>query len=161
LHRLARIQWQLGDNAAAQAYAHESVGVARIFGHPFHEAQALRLEAMCWMELGHTKQSLALCNMARELLPLCGISGGYLEHAIMTTQATVHHIKTEFVEARVIHSQILQVVSEQQDFYSHVPKEDVKKNIDCHFNVCFCRIHTGCSQYAKLLWLNFLYGKGI
>jgi tetratricopeptide (TPR) repeat protein len=73
------------------------------------------------------------------------MSGGDTDHAIMTCQAEVHKFKSEYIEARNIHGQILGEASPEQDPYNHglalhniteievcigVPKDDVQKNID-------------------------------
>jgi tetratricopeptide (TPR) repeat protein len=63
----------------------------------------------------------------------------------MNTQAEIHKLKSEYVEARSIHSRILQETSLDQDFYAYglallnlaeidvligAPKEDVQRNCD-------------------------------
>ncbi|KAJ7763377.1 hypothetical protein B0H16DRAFT_1455230 [Mycena metata] len=48
----------------------------------FAEARVLRIEAMCCAELGSYTQSLSYCNRARDLLKLCGLSGGDLDFFI-------------------------------------------------------------------------------
>lgn len=119
LRRLAWCKWYLGDHSAAQRHAYEAKRLARISADLYREAQALDMEATCWSTLGNYKQCISLCNRARALLSLCGVSGGDLDHGIMTSQAEVHRFKSEYVEAHNIHTQILQDASMEQGSYNH------------------------------------------
>jgi tetratricopeptide (TPR) repeat protein len=119
LDNFARLKWSVGDYSASQLYAHESRRLARISAEPYREAVALSHEALCVYTLGDYKQSISLCNRARSLLGLCGASGGQMEYQIMIHQAEVHKLKSEYVEARNIHSELLREVSKTQDFYHH------------------------------------------
>jgi hypothetical protein len=73
------------------------------------------------------------------------MSGGNLDHAIRASQAEVHRYKSEYIEARNIHTQILQEVSLEQDAYPHAftlfniveidlcigaPKDEIQRIID-------------------------------
>ncbi|KAJ7829358.1 hypothetical protein B0H13DRAFT_1916540 [Mycena leptocephala] len=118
LYNFARLKWSVGDYSASQLYAHESQRLARISAEPSREALALTHEALCVYTLGDYKQSISLFNRARSLLGLCGASGSEMEHQIISSQAQVHMLKSEYVEARNIHSE-LQEVSKTQDLYHH------------------------------------------
>ncbi|KAJ7863423.1 hypothetical protein B0H13DRAFT_2565205 [Mycena leptocephala] len=145
LQNLARLHWSLGDYSAAQVYAHQSQSLARKSGNFYREAAALNMEAMCLYTLGNHGQSISLCNRARDLLCLCGMSGGDMDRAIMANQAEAHKFKSEYVEAHNIHTRILQEAPVDQDTYNHAfaliniaeidvflgaPKEEVQRNID-------------------------------
>ncbi|KAJ7815460.1 hypothetical protein B0H13DRAFT_1924196 [Mycena leptocephala] len=119
LYNLALHTWYLGDHFAAKVYAHEAQRLARISANFVREAQALQVEANCLFTLGDYKQSISLCDQARDLLGLCSMSGGD-DHSIMTNIAEVHKLKSEYVEARNIHTQILQEAPKDQDPYYHV-----------------------------------------
>jgi tetratricopeptide (TPR) repeat protein len=119
LYNFAWAKWRLGDYSAAQMYADESQRLARISGNLYREAEALKMKSMCLYALGDYKQSISICNRARDLLGLCGMSGGDLEHLIMNNLAEVHKLKSEYVEARNIHSGLLQKAPEDQDPYHH------------------------------------------
>jgi tetratricopeptide (TPR) repeat protein len=69
------------------------------------------------------------------------MSSGHLDHGIMTIQAEIHKLKSEYVAARRIHSRILQETCVDQDSYTYgiallnvaeidvligAPKEDVQ-----------------------------------
>jgi hypothetical protein len=93
--------------------------------------------------MGNYKQSITLCQRARDLLSLWGVTGGTMDHAIMISQAAVHGSKSEFVEAQAIQNQILQETSFDPrhhalalinvaaiDILMDTPKENVQRNID-------------------------------
>jgi tetratricopeptide (TPR) repeat protein len=144
LYGLARRSWCLGDYSAAKEYAHESQRLARISANFFREAVALSIEAICLYTLGDYKQSISLCERARDLLGHCNMSGGELDYLIVNNLAEVHKLKSEYVEARNIHSRLLQEAAENQDPYNHalailniaeidvaigVPQQNVQSNI--------------------------------
>jgi tetratricopeptide (TPR) repeat protein len=119
LASLAWINWYNGDYFTAQVHANEAQRVARISADLYREARALDIESICWYALGNYKQSIFLCSRARDLLALCGLSSGQLDHSIMTSQAEIHKLKSEYVAAHSIHFMILQETSADQDFYTY------------------------------------------
>jgi len=60
-----------------------------------------------------------LYKRAADLLELCGLSGGDLAQSIRISQAEVHRSKSEYLEARSIHEQILQDISVEQEAYNY------------------------------------------
>ncbi|KAJ7874606.1 hypothetical protein B0H13DRAFT_2551486 [Mycena leptocephala] len=125
---LAWINWSHGDYFTAQLHANKAQRLARISADLYREAQALRI-------------SITLCSGARDLLALCGMSSGELDHKIMTSQGEIHKLKSEYVAAHSIHSRILQETSVGQNFHDYglallnvaeidvsigAPKEDVQ-----------------------------------
>jgi tetratricopeptide (TPR) repeat protein len=93
--------------------------LARISADLDIEAQALHVEAMAWTSLGNYKQSICLCSRARDLMALCGLSGGEGDHGIMIAQAEIHLKKSEYHEAHSIQTQILQECLLHWDSYDH------------------------------------------
>ncbi|KAJ7847416.1 hypothetical protein B0H13DRAFT_1907286 [Mycena leptocephala] len=141
LTNLAWIDWYNGDYFTAQVHGKEAQRLARISADLHDEAQALHIASMCWYALGNYKQSIFLCSRARDIIALCGMSSGQIDHNIMTIQAEIHKLKSEYVAARSIHFRILQETSVTQDFYAYAtallnmaeidvaigaPKEDVQ-----------------------------------
>ncbi|KAJ6540031.1 hypothetical protein DFH09DRAFT_1396671 [Mycena vulgaris] len=104
---LAFLKRCMGDPAAGQMYASEAQRIAKISADLYNEAHALNIEAMCWQALGKYKYAASLCNRARDILPHCGMSGGSLDNEIMNTQAEIHKLKSEYVEARNIRTKLL------------------------------------------------------
>ncbi|KAJ7135725.1 hypothetical protein C8R44DRAFT_848591 [Mycena epipterygia] len=119
LFHIAEIKWKIGDYLTARRYACEGQRLARLSGNLYDEARAVRTEALCCNDLGDYKNSSSLTCRAKKLLSLCGMSGGTLEQSIMNTQAELHLMKSEYVEARNIHTHILQNTSEEQDEYNY------------------------------------------
>ncbi|KAJ7482771.1 hypothetical protein FB451DRAFT_122454 [Mycena latifolia] len=117
LASLAWIKWGTGDYSAGQEHAHESQRLARISGSLFQEAQALRIESMCWCDLGNYSQGILLGNRARNLLSLCAMSWGELDVQIFNNQAEVHLLMSEYVEAHAIQTQILHTAQIEQNPY--------------------------------------------
>jgi tetratricopeptide (TPR) repeat protein len=109
----------LGDYFAGQASAYEAQRLARISADLLGEAQALQIASLCCQSLGSYQQSISLCIRARDLIALCGISNGNLDHHLMSAQADIHKLKSEYIAARSIHSIILQETSMDQDFYPY------------------------------------------
>jgi tetratricopeptide (TPR) repeat protein len=120
LEYLAWIKYAGGQHFAAQQYAHEAKRLAMVSADLYTETRALQMEAMCLTTLGDYPQGLSVCNRARKLLDLCGMSGGTLDHTIMNVQAEVHRFKTEYQEALKIHDQIGKITTMEQDsnFYA-------------------------------------------
>ncbi|KAJ7026084.1 hypothetical protein C8F04DRAFT_1045957 [Mycena alexandri] len=108
LSQLAFNHWQQGDYPASQAQACKAQRLASISAELSTEAHALRIEAMAWTQLGDYKQSISLCTRARELLGLCGMFRGNQDHNIMICQAQILLLKSEYCEAHIIQTQILQ-----------------------------------------------------
>jgi tetratricopeptide (TPR) repeat protein len=144
LCNLAWVQWSLGNYSAAQVHANEAQQLALISADLYREAQALNIEAICCYTLGNYTKAIPLCIRARDLIGLCGMSHGTINHAIMTTQAEIHRHKSEYVEARNIHTRILEGTT-IQDPYSYgyalvnvaeidvligAPKNDVQRNCE-------------------------------
>jgi tetratricopeptide (TPR) repeat protein len=144
LYNLAWVEWRLGDYSAAQVHANEAQRLALISADSYREAEALHIAATCCCTLGHYMEAKALCIRARDLLGLCGMSHGNLDLAIMTAQAEIHRLKSGYIEARSIHTCILEATS-IQDPYTYgfalfnvaeidvsigAPKDDVQRNCD-------------------------------
>jgi tetratricopeptide (TPR) repeat protein len=119
LLQLAKIDWQLGNYLPARLHACEAQRLARISANLYDEARALRMEAIAWTQLGNYKESISLCQRARDLLVLCGLSGGDLDHAIMISQAQIHLVKSEYHEAHNIQTKILQECPLHWDSHNH------------------------------------------
>ncbi|KAJ7796242.1 hypothetical protein B0H13DRAFT_1934655 [Mycena leptocephala] len=144
INKLAWMKWKLGDYSAAQVYAIEAQRLAIISADLYTEAEALRVEAICCCTLGNYTEAMSLCIRAGDLLHLCGMSQGSLDHDLMSIQAEIHRCKSEYVEARSIHNTILEETSIQDPYnYGYAllnvaeidvligaPKNDVQRNCD-------------------------------
>jgi tetratricopeptide (TPR) repeat protein len=145
LQHIAFLNWMHGDYSASKMHAQESQRLARTSGDFYREAHVLDIEGICLQKLGDYRQSGSVYNKARDLLHLCGASGGQLDRDIMNQQAEVHRSKSEYVEARSIHGDLLPQVTKDQNPYSHAsaslniaeidvaiatPKQNIQGNIE-------------------------------
>jgi hypothetical protein len=119
LEYLARIHWQVGDCFAARLHACEAQRLAGISVDLYTEATALTVEAMAWTQLGNYKHSISLCTRVRDLLVLCGMSGGDTDRDIMVELAEIHLVKSEYQEVHNIRTQILPECPLHWDSYHH------------------------------------------
>ncbi|KAJ6559409.1 hypothetical protein DFH09DRAFT_514520 [Mycena vulgaris] len=142
---LAFIKWRMGDSAAGQIYASEARRPAKMSADLYNEANALGIEVTCCSALANYKYEASLCNRARDLLAHCGMSGGSLDTAIISNQGEIHKSKSEYVEARNIHTKLLHghpielvpldhaftlLNVAELDVLLGAPTEEVQRNID-------------------------------
>ncbi|KAJ7793154.1 hypothetical protein B0H14DRAFT_2927971, partial [Mycena olivaceomarginata] len=74
--------------------------------------RAITLEARCRRDLGQYKECVVLLHRGRELLKLCGMSGGTLDRYLIGAEQGVHFQKSEYTAARSI-------VIEARDIFSN------------------------------------------
>ncbi|KAJ7094821.1 hypothetical protein C8R44DRAFT_749401 [Mycena epipterygia] len=117
LNSLAFILWSIGDYPAARIHAHEAQQLAQLSADLYNESYGLRIEGLCTQELGDYKNSMFLCHRGRKLLQLCGMSHSGLSHDIMSTEAEVHLLKSEYAKARNIHTEIV-LTTQDADAYA-------------------------------------------
>ncbi|KAJ7193121.1 hypothetical protein GGX14DRAFT_546373 [Mycena pura] len=145
LRNLALNNWKLGDYTSGQVHAAEAQKIARLGANLYNEAMALQIEAICLSELGNYPQSIAQCKRAKSLVTLCGMSGGVIDHDIMTSLAEIHKLKSEYTQAQAIRAEILHTWPIEQNPVLHAitllniaeidvsmgaQKRDVQRNID-------------------------------
>ncbi|KAJ7463812.1 hypothetical protein B0H11DRAFT_2052268 [Mycena galericulata] len=145
LNHSANVKWSTGDFDQAQIIASEAQHLAQVSADLHEEAYALWNEAVCCTSLQNYKKAIILCERARKLLDLCGMSGGLLDNSIRSFVAETHGMKSEYMEARIIRAQIVESTSFAQDVHNHAyallglasidrvigaSKEDVHQNLD-------------------------------
>ncbi|KAJ7038923.1 hypothetical protein C8F04DRAFT_997489 [Mycena alexandri] len=109
---IAFIQYAAGEYTTGQTSSTEAQRLARLSANLYEEAAALRMEAICCMNLGDYKHSVSQLHRARELVQLLGLSGSHLDHELMNSEAEVYLLKSEYFQARLIYLQIGQHTSE-------------------------------------------------
>ncbi|KAJ7493994.1 hypothetical protein FB451DRAFT_1491588 [Mycena latifolia] len=119
LDAIANLNCMMGDYTASWINACEAQRLAQRSANCYEEADALRLKATCCSMFGDYKESIVLLNRGRELLKLCGLSGGAMDFLMAYTEATVHQAKSEYAQAQRIHTQILQNTSAEQNPYDY------------------------------------------
>ncbi|KAF8192370.1 hypothetical protein K438DRAFT_1762368 [Mycena galopus ATCC 62051] len=104
LVQMAWVNHQIGQNAVARAHLEEAKRIARLSGNLLQEARALSYDSVLLRSAGRYNGSLSLCHAARQLLSLWGLSGGHLDNTVLGSLAEVHLQKSEYLEAKKIHS---------------------------------------------------------
>ncbi|KAJ7444308.1 hypothetical protein FB451DRAFT_1189634 [Mycena latifolia] len=141
----------IGDYAEASRHAREAEEKSQMCGNVHVEAAALDRQGTCCSYLGSSKAAIALWQRGRQLLQLCGMSGGSLDHHIMVSQANVHFQKSEYAEARSVFTTITNDTSFNKDPWNHAqsvinitlidlmtgkPEPDVQSNIEKAKEIC-------------------------
>ncbi|KAK6977240.1 ATPase-AAA-core domain-containing protein [Favolaschia claudopus] len=108
LRRIAQIDWKTGNYVMGQRHASEASRLARLSGNLYHEASALRIDAMCTQGLGEHDLAMKLLYRSRECVARCGLVGGQLDANVMTSLAELHLSKSEYSEAYQIHTNMMQ-----------------------------------------------------
>ncbi|KAJ7469513.1 hypothetical protein FB451DRAFT_1476333 [Mycena latifolia] len=145
LNKLARAECGIGDYSGAQRHACEAEERSQMCGDVYKEAQALDNQAVCCVFLGNSNTAIALWKRGRQLLQLCGMSSGSLDHNIMAAQANVHYQKSEYTEAHSVFTTIANDTSPHKDPRNHAlsviniaiielvtgkPEPEVQRNIE-------------------------------
>ncbi|KAJ7116852.1 hypothetical protein C8R44DRAFT_854592 [Mycena epipterygia] len=115
LEQIAWLEFVIGSYDVAQIHAHEAQELGRRSASAYLEAAALRVEALCLHALGSLKESVILCQRARDHLQLCGMLGSQIDYAIILVLAEGHLLKSEYRETHRILIELSQKV--QHDPY--------------------------------------------
>jgi tetratricopeptide (TPR) repeat protein len=116
---IAWLQWRTGEYCTAWAHASEAQKLSQLSVNLYHEATALRIEAMCLGSLGNYKQSADQLQRSRMMLVICGLADGNLDRSIAISQGEIHLQKSEYAEARNIYNHIVETHSPEQNPLSY------------------------------------------
>ncbi|KAJ7939814.1 hypothetical protein B0H13DRAFT_1850578 [Mycena leptocephala] len=108
LTQIAELKWSMGNAGTAQIHVNKARRLAILSGNLYQEAWALQMAAACTTQLGDFRNSILHLHRAKEILGICGITGGRLDSSIETAKAELHLLKSEYTDARSIHTQIAQ-----------------------------------------------------
>ncbi|KAJ7737058.1 hypothetical protein B0H16DRAFT_1762762 [Mycena metata] len=105
---MAHVKWRGGDSATALVFGRDAQRLAYQTTNLLEASRASTVIALALIFLGDYAGSITQLHNARELLRVCGMgdSDSDLHNAI--AQARVHLHKSEYAEARAIHTQLLQ-----------------------------------------------------
>ncbi|KAF8207501.1 hypothetical protein K438DRAFT_1755541 [Mycena galopus ATCC 62051] len=172
LFSLSRLKCYTGDHCAAQVLAQR---VSKLSGDLYIEAGASRLEATCSRMRGDYWKSVAQLSRARDLIFLCGLSGGDLDHNSTLEQAEIHLLQSEYAEARSLFNTELENTSPEENatFHAHAllnialidiaiggPKEHIYHNLDTARAIWSKETYAGISSCHMLQGqMEFLEGK--
>ncbi|KAJ7500061.1 hypothetical protein FB451DRAFT_49751 [Mycena latifolia] len=119
LSQISWVKWRLGEYTTARNHAIEAQRLAKLSANLYQEARALDDEATCCTSLGNYTDIIPLCQRARELLALCGLTGGNLDHTVMANEAEIHFLKSEYTEARSIYTALVHDMSPTHEPYNY------------------------------------------
>ncbi|KAJ7354363.1 hypothetical protein DFH08DRAFT_933889 [Mycena albidolilacea] len=108
-----------GDYCTVQVHIAKVLQLSKSALNLFQEANALYIEAICSTCLGNFLKAIESLHRGRIILGICGLAGGNLDQRMALQQGDIHFLKSEYAQARSIHSQIVATVSPDQDAYTH------------------------------------------
>ncbi|KAF8164567.1 hypothetical protein K438DRAFT_1775333 [Mycena galopus ATCC 62051] len=108
-----------GLHTAARDLASVARKLAMLSGDLYLEAQANLDESCCSRALGEYQEAAAQLQRARELLLICGMSGGVVDQGITVSQAEIHLFKSEYAQCRSINSKLVKETSPQENSLAH------------------------------------------
>ncbi|KAJ7453771.1 hypothetical protein FB451DRAFT_1565458 [Mycena latifolia] len=160
LVQIALINFRRSDYSAAQVRAHEAEKLAKLSGNLYHEARALHVEGTCLYSLGRYQQSFQSFRKGRELLNLCGLSHGLLDRALMSNEAQVHLLKSEYSESRSLRTTIAQQAAAEPGTYSHASSLFNIAEIDVIVGASENEVHQNIA-IAKTIFTDMKYPLGL
>ncbi|KAJ7887526.1 hypothetical protein B0H14DRAFT_1235639 [Mycena olivaceomarginata] len=116
---ISQFEYDTGEYHTAQMHASEAQRLSQLSASLWQEAISLRAGARCSARLGGLKQSMAQIEKCREILSICGLSGGHLDYSSTVSQAENHVLKSEYAQARNIYIKIVETSSPDQIFFSY------------------------------------------
>ncbi|KAJ7857440.1 hypothetical protein B0H14DRAFT_2578331 [Mycena olivaceomarginata] len=119
IQKIALCEWDAGNTLAAQSTARRSQKLARLEGNMHLESFGLRVEALVYLQIGVHKNTIALCNQARELLCQCGLKGSDTDYMVLSEIGKTYYLKSEYSEAQEIQMQIKNARSDQKHSIQH------------------------------------------
>jgi tetratricopeptide (TPR) repeat protein len=118
LIQIALLKWSTGDYCTAQVHATEAQRLTHFSANLYQEAGALWVGSQCSRSLGCFQQSIDQLKRSRTILGICGLVGGALDNRITFSQGEIHHLKSEYAQARSIYSQIVEGNSSGQNAHT-------------------------------------------
>ncbi|KAJ7866266.1 hypothetical protein B0H14DRAFT_2573536 [Mycena olivaceomarginata] len=112
---IAQLKYRTGDCWTAQAHIAKALQLLKLVPNLYLEAMALWIEAKCSTYLGNFLQAIDSVTRGRILLGICSLAGGHLDQAMTNQQGEIHLLKSEYAQARSIHSHIVETNSPDQN----------------------------------------------
>ncbi|KAJ7848249.1 hypothetical protein B0H14DRAFT_3673445 [Mycena olivaceomarginata] len=116
---IAQLKWCIGEYCAAILHASKAQRLSKLWGNLYQEAEACRVVAMCTMSVGNWEKSMINLHRAKEILSLCGLSGGLFDYEIKLHQAEIHFSNLKYAEAQRICSEIIETTSPDHNFQAY------------------------------------------
>ncbi|KAJ7184704.1 hypothetical protein C8R46DRAFT_1300024 [Mycena filopes] len=120
LIEFAWLRLRSGDYAAALALGRHTERLAYQTTNFRGASSALNVCTACLILLGDYPGAMMEIHKGKELLSLCGMTGGELYNRLVLSQAEIHLCKSEYAEARRIHATNLQESGLDESSSNHV-----------------------------------------
>ncbi|KAJ7463164.1 hypothetical protein FB451DRAFT_1493879 [Mycena latifolia] len=120
LYHLGTIQCVIGDYHAAQIHVRASHRLSELSGDLEYQAVALGTLASCHRARGDLRNGILLGQRGIKLLQLSGTMSASSYDVLMQNQAEGHRLKSEYAEARSIHTQIFPDITHEPTPVGHV-----------------------------------------
>ncbi|KAF7373044.1 NB-ARC domain-containing protein [Mycena sanguinolenta] len=111
LRGLAVLEHLHGNFSEGLELARRSHRIAVAMGDIMGEVNGIRCQAMCYKGLGDFKHSMKLLGKGRQLVLRAGMQGAEVEAMLMSLEAHIYQLKTEYAEARQVHEEIMHQAS--------------------------------------------------
>ncbi|KAJ6603294.1 hypothetical protein DFH09DRAFT_1124130 [Mycena vulgaris] len=153
LNNIAYLDCDLSNYHAAHMHACEAQKMSQLSSNLFQEAIAVDTQAWCYVHqnLGNDKDRMLLSEKARQLSRLCGMDGGSVNWGIMITEAEAHLLRSEYVEARSIYTEIVQNTSNEKDPWHHALGLVRIAQIDVITGVAGHHVHLNLDKARKIM----------
>ncbi|KAJ6477743.1 hypothetical protein C8R45DRAFT_934398 [Mycena sanguinolenta] len=119
LLHIARLEADHGGYSTAQKYASEAEHLSELSADLYHNASALFIQAVCFAFLGNYHKSMVQLHQAKEILEICGMSGGLLDCRVKLQQAEIHFLKSEYTQARSMFNDIAETTFQAQQLVQY------------------------------------------
>ncbi|KAJ7812613.1 hypothetical protein B0H14DRAFT_2605608 [Mycena olivaceomarginata] len=106
-------------SAIGWVHAIEAQRLSKMSANLYQEARAHWAGVACSIYSGNYRESITQLHRAREVINICGLTGGALSHEITLVQAEIHLLKSEYAQARNIYTQIIKTTSPNQNAFAY------------------------------------------
>ncbi|KAJ7926037.1 hypothetical protein B0H13DRAFT_2565702 [Mycena leptocephala] len=136
LGNLGLMEWGRGNYSRALQLAQETYKIARASGNLGAELVGIRVQALCYSAQGDFRRCMKCLEEGKGLIFRAGLQGGQMENMLMTIEADLYQLKTEYSNGRRIQEAMLCSTSA---VLSSIPQASVR------LNIAFLDIVTGAS----------------
>ncbi|KAJ7302385.1 hypothetical protein DFH08DRAFT_826711 [Mycena albidolilacea] len=155
---IAWLKYNAGDYCTAQIHASEAQRLSKLSADLYQEARAHQVGGACCRILGDYQESMAQLHRARKIIGICGLSEGYLDRGITLDQAEIHLLKSEYVQARSIFSQVVEATSADQNAHAYACALLSIALIDVKIGVAADNVYQNLNKAKDILRYNHLWG---
>ncbi|KAJ7863626.1 hypothetical protein B0H14DRAFT_2737770, partial [Mycena olivaceomarginata] len=105
------MEYDRGNYSRALQMAQEVYRIARTSGNTRDELNGIRVQAACYSWMGDFNHCMKVLDEGKELVVQAGLQGGQMQTMLMSIEAFVYELKTDYSHARHIQEAILHQTS--------------------------------------------------